>query len=177
MALQQNRPDAIPLLRQALLPEGMVDIEKEEAKDEDDEILNPLDMDVEDDEDLLVSLSGWASADMQQLNAPIEEEDEEVVFADFRLPPPEPLEAAEKTGIVDTAVQRIWTSAKDLAGLPDLPENDGVKLAVQPKEMWMLLLARLATRGGDLDRKVLGAFIAEDFAVRSVRFAVIRVTR
>jgi hypothetical protein len=31
---------------------------KEEAKDEDDEILNPLDMDVEDDEDLLVGLSG-----------------------------------------------------------------------------------------------------------------------
>jgi hypothetical protein len=30
---------------------------KEEVKDEDDEILNPLDMDVEDDEDLLVRLS------------------------------------------------------------------------------------------------------------------------
>jgi hypothetical protein len=30
---------------------------KEEVKDEDDEILNPLDMDVEDDEDLLVCLS------------------------------------------------------------------------------------------------------------------------
>jgi hypothetical protein len=30
---------------------------KEEVKDEDDEILNPLDMDVEDDEDLLVGLS------------------------------------------------------------------------------------------------------------------------
>ena len=31
-----------------------MDQAKEEAKDEDDEILNPLDMDVEDDEDLLV---------------------------------------------------------------------------------------------------------------------------
>jgi hypothetical protein len=30
---------------------------KDEVKDEDDEILNPLDMDVEDDEDLLVGLS------------------------------------------------------------------------------------------------------------------------
>jgi len=53
-ALQQGRPDAIPLLRQALLPLGAMDQAKEEAKDEDDEILNPLDMDVEDDEDLLV---------------------------------------------------------------------------------------------------------------------------
>jgi len=88
------------------------------------------------------------------------------VFADFKLPPPEPLEDAEKTGLVDTAVERIWTSARDLAGLPDLPISDGVKLAVQPKEMWMLLLARLATRGGDLDRKVLSTFIADDFTVR-----------
>jgi hypothetical protein len=31
-----------------------MDQAKEEVKDEDDEILNPLDMDVEDDEDLLV---------------------------------------------------------------------------------------------------------------------------
>jgi len=106
------------------------------------------------------------STNRQQLNAPAEEENEDVVFADFKLPPPEPLEDSEKSGLVDTAVARIWTSARDLAGLPDLPTSDGVKLAVQPKEMWMLLLARLATRGGELDRKVLCAFIAEDFAVR-----------
>jgi len=31
-----------------------MDQAKEEVKDEDDKILNPLDMDVEDDEDLLV---------------------------------------------------------------------------------------------------------------------------
>jgi hypothetical protein len=30
---------------------------KDEAKDEDDEILNPLDMEVDDDEDLLVCLT------------------------------------------------------------------------------------------------------------------------
>jgi hypothetical protein len=37
-----------------------MDQAKEEVKDEDDEILNPLDMDVEDDEDLLVCLSRLA---------------------------------------------------------------------------------------------------------------------
>jgi len=36
------------------LSEGSIDQAKGEAKEEDDEILNPLDMDVEDDEDLLV---------------------------------------------------------------------------------------------------------------------------
>jgi symplekin len=90
------------------------------------------------------------------------------VFADFKLPPPEPLDPTEKSAVVDIAVQRIYTSAKDLAGIPDLPESDGVKLAVQPKELWMLLMARLATRGGDLDRKVLSNFVADDFAVRYV---------
>lgn len=54
-ALQDGRPEAIPLLRQALLGEEAGQATKTEPKDEDDEILNPLDMDVEDDEDLLVS--------------------------------------------------------------------------------------------------------------------------
>lgn len=62
-ALQQGRPDAVPLLRQALLPEGGIDQAREEVKDEDDEILNPLDMDVEDDEDLLVRFSHHLAAD------------------------------------------------------------------------------------------------------------------
>jgi symplekin len=160
-------------LRQALLGEDTgAQAAKTETKDEDDEILNPLDMDVEDDEDLLVSswlISGNA-ADRQQLNEPDEDENEEIVFADFKLPPPEPLDATEKSGVVDIAVQRIWTSAKELTGIPDLPESDGVKLAVQPKELWMLLMARLATRGGELDRKVLANFVAADFAVRCVGF-------
>lgn len=55
-ALQDGRPEAIQLLRQALLGEDAAgQATKTETKDEDDEILNPLDMDVEDDEDLLVS--------------------------------------------------------------------------------------------------------------------------
>lgn len=95
------------------------------------------------------------------------------MFAEFKLPPPAPLDATERSGVIDTAVQRIWTSAKDLAGLPDLPTSDAIKIAVQPKEIWMLLLARLATRGGEIDRKALCTYVAEDFATRSVRFCVI----
>lgn len=98
--------------------------------------------------------------------APDEDESQEVMFAEFKLPPPEPLDATEKSGVVDTAVQRIWTSAKDLAGLPDLPPSDATRIAVQPKEIWMLLLARLATRGAEIDRKALCNYVAEDFAAR-----------
>lgn len=70
--------------------------------------------------------------------------------------------------MVDIAVQRIWTSGGDLASLPDivLPASDAVKIAVQPKEMWMLLLARLATRGADVKRKVISDYVVADFASR-----------
>lgn len=105
---------------------------------------------------------------LQQITAPDEDEAEAVMFAEFKLPPPAPLEAAERSGVVDTAVQRIWVSAKDLAGLPDLPPSDATRVAVQPKEIWMLLLARLATRGGEIDRKALSSYVAEDFATRFV---------
>lgn len=54
-ALIENRPDAIPLLRPGLISDTGPDLVKDEGKDEDDEFLNPLDMDVDDDEDLLVS--------------------------------------------------------------------------------------------------------------------------
>lgn len=104
----------------------------------------------------------------QQMAAPDEDETGDVVFAEFKLPPPEPLQGAEKTGVIDTAVQRIWITAKDLAGLPDLAASDATKVAVQPKEIWMLLLARLATRGGEVDRKALCNYVAEDFALRYV---------
>lgn len=104
--------------------------------------------------------------DCKQLAAQDDDEAGAVVFAEFKLPPPEPLEAAERSGVVDTAVQRIWVSAKDLAGIPDLPPSDATRVAVQPKEIWMLLLARLATRGGEIDRKALSTYVAEDFATR-----------
>lgn len=88
------------------------------------------------------------------------------MFAEFKLPPPAPLDQTEKAGLADVAVRRIWTSAKDLATLPDLPASDAIRIAVQPKEIWMLLLSRLATRGADIDRQALCNYVAEDFASR-----------
>ncbi|WWD21274.1 hypothetical protein CI109_105758 [Kwoniella shandongensis] len=146
-ALAERTGDAIPLLATAL---GVV---KEEVKEEDDdEILNPLDMDL-DDEDLL------QPDDVQ--------EEEVIAFTDFVLPPPEPLDPSEKDYVLDSAIQRIWTIGSDLASLPDPKESDAVKTAVQPKEMWMLLLARLATRGADVKRKAVCDFVAADFINRS----------
>jgi symplekin len=114
-------------------------------------------------------LARRSPADHYQLAAGVEDEAEEIMtFSDFKLPPPEPLDSSEKHGMVDIAVQRIWTSGGDLASLPDLvlPASDGVKVAVQPKEMWMLLLARLTTRGADVKRKVISDYVVSDFASR-----------
>ena len=94
------------------------------------------------------------------------------MFAEIALPPPESLDPEERDHLVEDAVRRIWSSGDDLAILPDFDPGDGIKLAVQPKEMWMLLLARMATRGPELKRKVLSEFVAADFAARWVIFRV-----
>jgi symplekin len=75
------------------------------------------------------------------------------------------LDAGDKEGVMRELLERIWASGADLAGLPEIPK-DGIKLAVQPKEMWMLLLARMSTRSPEARRKALSSFIAEDFAAR-----------
>jgi len=43
---------------------------------------------------------------------------------------------------------------------------------VQPKEMWMLLLARISSRGGEDKRRLIGEFVAKDFGSRS-KFATV----
>ena len=102
-----------------------------------------------------------------QLGGPSDElADEPVTFADFHLSPPTPLEGAERDEFVDVALERIWTSGGQLATIPDALPSDGVRLAVQPKEMWMLLLARLPTRGADVKRKLITDFVAADFVNR-----------
>lgn len=98
--------------------------------------------------------------------------EENVTIADFRLPPPEPLPADEKNGIVDVAVKRIWDSGSELSHLADLKVSDGPRSAVQPKEMWMLLLARLSSRGREDKRQLIGEFVAKDFGMRS-KFATV----
>ena len=145
-------------------------------KDEEDEILNPLEMDVE-DEDLLVSY--LRSCQFQQLTRcqltgglDDDEAEEPTTFVDFHLPPPAPLDTGERGGLVDSAIQRIYESAANLSSLPELKDNDGVKLAVSPKDMWMLLVARLASRGSEDRRKALVEYISADFASRA-RFATV----
>ncbi|KIR28658.1 symplekin [Cryptococcus deuterogattii LA55] len=148
-ALQENSTDAQPLLAAAL---GVSSIVKEE---EEEEILNPLDME-DDDDDLLMDGP-----------EPLMEEEEPTSFTDFVLPAPEPLEPSDKEFIFSDTIERIWQTGADLASLPDPKDSDATKLAVKPKEMWMLLLARLATRGADVKRKVICDFIIADFANRS----------
>ncbi|KAK4684675.1 symplekin, partial [Tremellales sp. Uapishka_1] len=147
-ALVDDLPTAQPLLMSSL---GVV-------KEEDDEILNPLEMDL-DDEDLLL-----------ETEQPIEEEP--VTFADFSLPAPEPLDKAEIDELVEMTMQRVWISGAELAGLPVAKEEEEKESAVFSKEMWMLILGRLASRGGEEKRKAMGDFVAKDFAVRS-KFAVV----
>ncbi|WVR08835.1 hypothetical protein IAU60_005893 [Kwoniella sp. DSM 27419] len=152
-ALIEQTPEAIPLLAAAL------GVDKVEPKDEDfDEVLNPLDMDL-DDEDLL----------MEGLDTQPEEEETGLTFISFTLPPAEPLDSEEKEYVMSTALTRIWETGTDLSALPDtkVVETDAIAVAVKPKEMWMLLLARLATRGPDVKRKMISDFVVEDFASRS----------
>ncbi|WWC90959.1 uncharacterized protein L201_005897 [Kwoniella dendrophila CBS 6074] len=160
-AIMEGSPDSIPLLASVL------GVGKVEPKEEDlDEVLNPLDMDLDDDDLLL-----------DDVDEQPEEEEMPRTFSSFTLPPPEPLDAEDKSYVLSTALQRIWTTGADISTLPDpKEETDAIKLAVKPKEMWMLLLARLATRvKGDTDqerRKAVADFVAEDFLNRS-KFASI----
>ncbi|WWC63751.1 uncharacterized protein I303_106356 [Kwoniella dejecticola CBS 10117] len=162
-ALADNGPEALPLIASIL---GVV---KVEPKEEDlDEILNPLDMDLDDDDLLLEGLDEISG-----------EEEMPVTFTSFELPPPTPLEPEDKSYVLSSALQRIWMTGADLSTLPDpKEETDAIKLAVKPKEMWMLLLARLATRvngDGPTDqerRKAVADFVVEDFVNRS-KFASI----
>lgn len=149
-AIQDNDPDAVPVLAPCLLGE--------DVKLEEDVVLNPLDMDLDDDELLMEPLEG--------------ELEEQVTITDFRLPPPEPLPIDEKTEIADSAVQRIWDTGSDLSHLADLKLSDAPRTAVQPKEMWMLLLARISSRGGDDKRRLIGEFVARDFGSRA-KFATV----
>ncbi|EIW67114.1 hypothetical protein TREMEDRAFT_74647 [Tremella mesenterica DSM 1558] len=153
-ALLDNTADAMPVLGPSLNGEGL----KAEVKGEErDEILNPLDMDV-DDEDFLLQHA--------------QEDQENVTFADITLPPPEIGSIPEIEDLVNLTLERIWSSGAELASLPDLEPQDGAKIAVQPKEMWMLLLARLATRGPDVKRKAIADFVSANFSDRS-KFAAI----
>jgi symplekin len=94
--------------------------------------------------------------------------EEPIVFTEFHLPPPEPFDASEKDYLVDSALERIWGTGADLASLPNPKETDRVRMAVHPKEMWMMLLARLQTRGGEDKRKAISGYVVQDFAERCV---------
>jgi symplekin len=104
-----------------------------------------------------------------------------VAFADFKLPPPQPPAPEYRDQMVETAISRIWQSGADLAaGISSAPvesTNPGVTSAVKPRELWMLLVSRLATRGKSPRDGVEGMerlqqmtcdYIAADFVKRWV---------
>ncbi len=94
-------------------------------------------------------------------------EEEAITFRTFSLPAPTPLDPGEKMEIVDQAVQRIWQNGSELSTQPSITTpSDGLRMVVQPNEMWMLLLARLGTRGGEDKRKMISEFVTGDFASR-----------
>ena len=95
-----------------------------------------------------------------------------MAITDFTLPPPDALESTERDELVTSAFERICLSGDELAGLPDIDPKDGVAIAVQPKEAWMLLLARLATRAPAGKRDAVAEYIAADFTARS-KFAAV----
>ncbi|KAL7425087.1 hypothetical protein Q5752_000775 [Cryptotrichosporon argae] len=126
----------------------------------DDDMLNPLEMELDDEDDLLLQ--------------PLEEDqlNEIAGVADFHLPAPGPLDDAEKRDMADSAVQRIWDAGAELASLGAMSLSDAPRTAVRPNEMWMLLLARMASRGGEDRRRLLGDFIVKDFVSRA-KFAAV----
>lgn len=90
-----------------------------------------------------------------------------LLSADFVLPPPEPLDPAESSELADAMAERIYTARGDLDTLADL-ERDGRIAAIQPKEMWMLLLARMTTVTPETKRQVVAGFVSSDFTARYV---------
>ncbi len=94
-----------------------------------------------------------------------EEEQEEVMplkFHDFKLPPPEPLNEEARENLMLTALQRICITGRDVQGRLSAVGADvsseqvegyddalRVGTTLNPREMWILLLSRLASRGID----------------------------
>lgn len=147
------------------------------------------------------------------------ETDEAITFANFTLPPPELPSLEERDEMIEDILKRISDSGQEMAGAAATVVagttdpwawltsasaaasseggggKDGLRGIMDVKEMWMLLLSRLATRAGaiaqgdgDADevkaegvngskgeamirekgRRRVAEFIAGDFAARSV---------
>jgi hypothetical protein len=166
-------------------------------KEEEEEmpVADPLAMlDEDEDED-------FEEDEAEELGQPTVEEEpavEEVMplqFLQFKLPPPEPLDAAAREKLMLTALERICISGREVQGRLSAVAGDGtsdevegnvdssrVGTTLNPREMWILLLSRLASRGmvdqgqgtdgktmGTMSartRKVVCEFVAEDFAAR-----------
>jgi hypothetical protein len=128
----------------------------------------------------------------------LEEDQDEVVpleFLNFKLPPPEPLNEEVRESLMLTALQRICISGRDVQGRLSavggdvtgdqvVGDEDAVHVGttLNPREMWILLLSRLASRGFDgsdvategntmatmseKTRQSICDFVAADFAGR-----------
>jgi symplekin len=171
-----------------------------EVKDEKEDVLDPLEMDMDDDE-LLVSLSSLLRRGLlctrhrsarRKVHADIQADDESdvdenITFADFTLPPPEPLSPQERDELIDDILERISASGQEMSGpvmstggndpwawltsatsdQVKVEGKDGLRGIMDVKEMWMILLSRLATRTGTLVAKAEQGANEQDVAVRS----------
>ncbi len=176
---------------QASIDEGPV-----KAEDDDAPVADPLTM-LEDDDEY-----GGSDVAADEAASPGGGDDvqmDEVVqlrFLEFKLPPPIPLDDTQRQTLMLTALKRICISGQDVQGTlaaTDLVQEDEVEgnsdsahvgTILSPKEMWILLLSRLPSRGmseaaqegeeaktmGSLSekaRKAVCDFIATDFVNRS----------
>lgn len=203
--LQEDEPDDMlldPNDEDAAIPSRAQAV-KAEPKDEDVEneraAIDPLNMlaDEEEEDEARQAIPVQAT--------PVEEVSEEKLevieavplkFANWKLPPPRALTAQARKNLLISALKRIWTSGQDIEqqafdisaledqsehriGLADT-ESSVTGRFVKPKAAWLLLVARLGSRGlvgtgqeagegnGQLRdvRKALSDYIAEDFSNR-----------
>lgn len=158
-----------------------------EAKVEDGEGSNPLDMrlnDGERDEDVLPDLPP-AGIDGSLASAAAMAEAKPVVA--FSLPPPQALPLAKRqVQVLKTLARLLDTGAEKLASQPARAEDDESLLQSRGGvwELWMVLGSRLVTRSDDdggaegeasptnqtlsREREAVAAWVADDFVARSV---------
>ena len=73
----------------------------------------------------------------------------ELPLSEFKLPPARELDENDREVIVQKAVTRIHEGAKDLVAYDTFDASDTLTAGIAPRELWMLVLIRMATRVSD----------------------------
>lgn len=207
--LQEDEPDDMlldPLDEESAIPSA-ADVDGPPAanvKLEDRPAENPLNMVVEEDE--VEEETAPVTIPDEEVSTAVPVQQEEVLpshFIDFTIPPVEPLSEADREHVVLEIIKRICQTGTDVqrqvADQSDtmMLDEDSETITrgltgdmISPKEMWVVLLARMASRSssdgvpandaedvktkseessmtdGDWVRKALCEYIIEDFSSR-----------